>query len=95
MIGLYKEKKMEEGILKFNYSVCTKMKYRFISSVCMHETDHYKIFICLNKLFVIFNLPSGEMLLYIRNIILPDAYSVWKEIWYIVHCLPLKLNIDY
>lgn len=37
-----KKKELEEGILKINYSMCAKMKYRFISYVYMHETDHYK-----------------------------------------------------
>lgn len=57
---------MEKGILKINYSMCAKMKYSFISYVYMHETDHYKKNFCLNKLLIIFNLYSGETLLYIR-----------------------------
>lgn len=71
-LGYKRKKCREEEILKINYSMCAKIKYRFYSYVYMHENDHYEK--KCDKLLE-YSFISVEMIEYIKNIILPDSFS--------------------
>lgn len=41
-LGYKRKKCREEEILKINYFMCVKIKYRFYSYVYMYENDYYE-----------------------------------------------------